>query len=96
MSGEGVGDAGPQGGRAGPMTASARGALGYEAEGDARPLGLGLTEAEEGAGPSDQKRRGKDFPFSNPFLFSFLNPNSSMIQIKFKWSFKYTFQFKQK
>ena len=32
------------------------------------------------------------FPFFKPVLFSFLNPNSNMIQIKFKYSFKYTFK----
>ena len=72
------------GGRAGPTTASARARLGYKTEGEAGPLGLGLAEAEEGAGPSGQKRREKDFPFSNPFLFSFLKLNSNIIVNKFK------------
>ena len=53
---------------------------------------LGPTVRRKGAMSSGQKRRGKDFPFSNPFLFPISKPISIRNQIKFKYYFQYTFQ----
>jgi len=39
--------------------------------------------------------REKDFSFLLCFPISFSKPNSNITKVKFKWSFKHTFQFKQ-
>ena len=47
-------------------------------------------ERRDGAGLRARLREGEDFhfPIFKPFLFSFFNPNSNMIQIKFKYTFQ--------
>ena len=49
------------------------------------------TGRERVSGPSGQIERREDFSFPKSFSI-FFNTNSNMIQIKFKYSFKYTFQ----
>ena len=51
------------------------------------PRELGREVRRKGVGPSGHKRRGKDFPFSNPFLFPISKPISIRNQIKFKYYF---------
>ena len=75
---------GPRGEENGPQRRSA-GAAGPNAEEKREQAGL-----REKAGLRARLREG----VFSIFLFPFFNPNSNMIQIKFKYSFQYTFQFK--